>query len=206
VDALAGMDPGAMVLLGVATLAGLAAVSGLVLAWLDRRLPATPDTAEVERINRLLPGIQCGQCGYPGCRPYAEALLAGTAPTDRCPPGGEPLRLALDGLLNRAGPGGPPAAPVLGPPWTAAMALIDEEVCVGCARCIEVCPVDAILGAARHTHTVLAADCTGCELCIPACPVDCISLVPAPGPGGMPAGAGRPIPLGATRPGEARMP
>lgn len=197
-DALAGTALGAAVLTGLAGLATLAALAGILLSWLDRRLPAAPGTEVVERINRLLPGIQCGQCGYPGCRPYAEALLAGAAPTDRCPPGGEPLRVALEGLLNRAGPGDLPRQPLLGPPWTAAIARIDEAVCVGCARCIEVCPVDAIIGASRHTHTVLAADCTGCELCIPACPVDCIGLVPAPGPTGRPGQD--------SRPGEARMP
>lgn len=154
---------------GVGLLVALALLIGALLARAAARLP-TDDAAEVERINALLPQTQCGQCGYPGCRPYAEALLLGTADIDQCPPGGTATARALGELLGKRKPGPLPAdAP-------AGVAIIDESSCIGCTRCIEVCPVDAIIGAATFSHTVIAADCTGCELCIPVCPVDCIRL------------------------------
>jgi electron transport complex protein RnfB len=154
---------------GVGLLIALALVIGTLLARASARLQAD-DSAEIERINALLPQTQCGQCGYPGCRPYAEALLLGTAEIDQCPPGGAATARALGELLGSRSVRRLPTAP------TASVALIDESACIGCTRCVEVCPVDAIIGAAQFSHTVLAAECTGCELCIPACPVDCIRL------------------------------
>lgn len=155
-------------------LSAIAALLGGLLLWAEDRWPAS-DSGDVERINALLPQTQCAQCGYPGCRPYAAALAAGEAPPDRCPPGGEALARRLADLLGVPASSPLPGAPAPPP----AVAVIDESACIGCARCLEVCPVDAILGAHRYLHTVIAADCTGCQLCVPACPVDCIRLMPA---------------------------
>jgi electron transport complex protein RnfB len=140
----------------------------------------TATASLVERLDRLLPQTQCGQCGYAGCRPYAEAMAAGEADVDHCPPGGDAGARALAhalGVAPRAydrtrGQHKPPQA-----------AVIVEADCIGCTKCIQACPVDAIIGAARHMHTVVEPLCTGCELCIPACPVDCIVLVPVPAAG-----------------------
>lgn len=124
-------------------------------------------------IDELLPQTQCRQCGYAGCRPYAEAIAAGHVGINQCPPGGDEVILDLGALL------GVPALPlnrargVHKPP---AVAVIEEEICIGCTLCIQACPVDAIVGAAKLMHTVIAEQCTGCELCIPPCPVDCIRM------------------------------
>lgn len=134
--------------------------------------------ALVARIDALLPQTQCGQCGYDACRPYAEALAAGTADIDQCPPGGEAGARRLARLLDRPAK---PVNPLHGPPRTVAeLAVIDEATCIGCTKCILACPVDAILGAAQQMHTVIAELCTGCGLCLPPCPVDCIEMRPAP--------------------------
>jgi electron transport complex protein RnfB len=131
----------------------------------------------VERINRLLPQTQCQQCQYDGCKPYAEAIVAGNADINQCPPGGERGIAQLAQLLGRA--------PIpLNPQHGMAkrlhtVAVIDEAICIGCTKCILACPVDAILGAAQQMHTVIESECTGCELCIAPCPVDCIEMVPA---------------------------
>src|SRR5579872_6297063 len=126
-------------------------------------------------IDALLPQTQCTRCGYPGCRPYAEAIAAGEAQINQCPPGGAATIGALAALLGCAPLPLNPANGVEGPEL---VARIDEEACIGCARCLPPCPVDAILGAQRQMHTVLLAVCTGCELCIAPCPVDCITMVP----------------------------
>jgi electron transport complex protein RnfB len=131
-----------------------------------------------ERLDALLPQTQCTRCGYDGCRPYAEAMASGEAAINRCPPGGRPVIVALAGLL--AAPQ-LPLDPDCGEETPPQVALIDETACIGCAKCIDVCPTDAITGARKWMHTVIAADCSGCELCLPPCPVDCITLVPAPG-------------------------
>jgi Na+-translocating ferredoxin:NAD+ oxidoreductase subunit B len=148
---------------------------GAALGAAARYLPHRRDDL-VERIDALLPQTQCAQCGYPGCLPYARAVARGEADMDLCPPGGPRLVADLARLLGReaqiSGPGDVCATVPL-------LAIVDESRCIGCALCLPACPVDAIVGAPRHLHTVLRAECTGCELCMPACPVDCISMVPA---------------------------
>ena len=124
-------------------------------------------------IDALLPQTQCTRCGFQGCMPYAEALAAGEANINRCPPGGESVIINLSRLLNKPVQTLDPACGVHGP---RRVALIDEANCIGCTLCIQACPVDAIVGAAKLMHTVVADLCTGCELCLPPCPVDCISM------------------------------
>ncbi|HHW4681596.1 MAG TPA: Rnf electron transport complex subunit RnfB [Xylella taiwanensis] len=135
----------------------------------------TPTPNLVERLDRLLPQTQCGQCGFKGCLPYAEAMARGEANIDRCPPGGDAGARALAHVLNV------PARPYdrsRGIQQRPQVAWIVEADCIGCTKCIQACPVDAIIGGAKHMHTVIAALCTGCELCVPVCPVDCIELHP----------------------------
>ncbi len=144
-------------------------------------------TALADRLDLLLPQTQCTRCGYPGCRPYAEALANGQADIDQCPPGGAATAAALAALLGRAAK---PVSPVHGVEQPPRVAVIDEAVCIGCAKCLPACPLDAIVGARRQLHTVIAAECSGCELCLPPCPVDCITLVPT---------AAEPLPLATLR-------
>jgi electron transport complex protein RnfB len=132
-------------------------------------------SATPERIDALLPQTQCTKCGYAGCRPYAEAIAAGEADIDQCPPGGDEGVARLAALLHRAPKPLNPAFGACRPPQ---VAVIDEALCIGCVKCIHACPVDAIVGASKRMHTVIAAWCTGCELCLPPCPVDCITLEP----------------------------
>jgi H+/Na+-translocating ferredoxin:NAD+ oxidoreductase subunit B len=131
----------------------------------------------VERIDALLPQTQCTRCGYSGCLPYAEALATQQSAINRCPPGGSAGIAALAALLHRAPL---PLDPSCGREQPATLAWIDPEACIGCARCLPACPVDAIIGAQQHLHTVLERECNGCELCLAACPVDCITLRPRP--------------------------
>jgi electron transport complex protein RnfB len=139
-------------------------------------VPAADELAA--RIDALLPQTQCRRCGFDACRPYAEALARGESEINRCPPGGRALIEDLARLLARPSLPLDPACGAEGPPR---VAWIDEPACIGCARCLPPCPTDAIIGARKRMHTVIAGECTGCELCIPACPVDCIVMVPAPG-------------------------
>jgi electron transport complex protein RnfB len=160
-------------LIAVAILGGLALLltSGLVAA--ARLWPATGDGV-VDDIEKLLPRIQCAQCGFPGCRPYAMAIAAGSAEINRCPPGGEHTVQRLAALLGRD------AVALdrnLGTASIRQVARIDEQACIGCNLCVRACPVDAIVGVPQAMHTVLRAHCTGCELCLPPCPVDCIAMV-----------------------------
>ena len=128
-----------------------------------------------DRIDAWLPQTQCTQCGYPRCRAYAEAVAAGSAGINQCPPGGEVTIAALAKLLN-APP--EPLDPRFGIHKLRARAVIDEAVCIGCRKCLDVCPMDAIVNARKLMHTVIARECNGCELCLPPCPVDCIVMVP----------------------------
>ena len=129
----------------------------------------------VDDIDALLPQTLCTRCGYSGCRPYAQAIAAGEAAINQCPPGGTATIAALAALLSRPAPPLNPANGIEGPPI---IAQIDEAACIGCAKCLPPCPVDAIIGAPRQMHTVVLALCTGCELCVAPCPVDCITMVP----------------------------
>lgn len=136
-----------------------------------------PITSLADRIDALLPQTQCEQCGYHGCRPYAEAIARGEAAINQCPPGGMAGIEKLAALLQQ------PVLPLdstHGVEKPRMLARIIEADCIGCTKCIQACPVDAIVGASKLMHTVLADDCTGCELCVPACPVDCIVLEPMP--------------------------
>ncbi|HVU80638.1 MAG TPA: RnfABCDGE type electron transport complex subunit B [Rhodanobacteraceae bacterium] len=140
--------------------------------------------ALIERIDAALPQTQCTRCGYPACRPYAEAIARGEAAINRCPPGGEEGVRTLARITGRTMLPLDPECGIEAPPR---VAVIDEDVCIGCTKCIQACPVDAIVGASKLMHTVVADLCTGCELCIPPCPVDCIAMVPALGvPGRLP--------------------
>ena len=130
----------------------------------------------VEQINDLLPQTQCGRCTFSGCKPYATALVEGRADINHCPPGGDATARSLATALNRTYK---PVDPKFGVTSSEPIvAWIDEPACIGCTKCIQACPVDAIVGASKFMHTVIAAQCTGCELCIPPCPVDCIELRP----------------------------
>ena len=154
----------------ILTISVIALIAGLVLSYASRSLPA--DTGElVEQVNQLLPQTQCAQCGYPGCRPYAQAIVEGSAAINICPPGGDDTIRRLAALL------GTEPLPLAEPPaLERAVAVIDEALCIGCLHCRNACPVDAIVGAQQLMHTIIQAECTGCELCVAPCPVDCISM------------------------------
>jgi electron transport complex protein RnfB len=166
-------------MLAVLAVCLLFALLGLALGYAATRYKAEGDPL-AEQIDALLPQTQCGQCGYPGCRPYAQAIAQGQADINQCPPGGEDGVKALAELL---GVDPKPLDPAYGAAKPQARAVIDEARCIGCVLCLQACPVDAILGAPKFMHTVIAAQCTGCELCVAPCPVDCIDMVPVePGP------------------------
>jgi Na+-translocating ferredoxin:NAD+ oxidoreductase subunit B len=158
-----------------------AACPGKHFAW----LPASPDVVTVtdsrtlaDRIEDLLPQTQCTKCGYQGCRPYAEAIARGEANYNQCPPGGQEGVARLARLLGR------PVIPINpdnGVERPRPLAVIDEALCIGCTLCMQACPVDAIVGAAKQMHTIIPELCTGCDLCVPPCPVDCIALIPVTG-------------------------
>ena len=161
-------------LTAILTISGIAVAMGIVLGYASVLFAVEGDPV-ADKIDALLPQTQCGQCGFAGCRPYAEAMAAGEAEINKCPPGGEVTMIALADLLDRD--------PVSLEDEEAAekpksLAVIREDECIGCTLCIQACPVDAILGAAKQMHTVIAEECTGCELCLPPCPVDCIDMIP----------------------------
>ena len=153
---------------------GIAAALGAVLGYAAMRFKVEGDPL-VDKIDAILPQTQCAQCGYPGCRPYADAIAKGEADINQCPPGGEEGIRKLADLLGREFK---PLSAEHGVEKPKQLAIIDEEVCIGCTLCIQACPVDAILGTTRQMHTVIANLCTGCELCVAPCPVDCIAMVP----------------------------
>ena len=159
----------------ILALSVLAGVFGVLLGFGAVRFRVDGDPV-VDRIDAILPQTQCGQCNFPGCRPYAQAIAAGEADINQCPPGGEAGVQALADLLGvEPKPLNPDNGTEKAQPT---VAWIDESVCIGCTKCIQACPVDAILGAPQQMHTVIRDECTGCELCVEPCPVDCIYMRP----------------------------
>ena len=162
------------ILLAIFALPLLALIFGSILGYASIRFHVDGDPI-VDQINALLPQTQCGQCSHPGCRPYAEAIAAGED-INKCPPGGEATIEELANLLGReilpldAEHGEEKEVKLI--------AYIREPECIGCTKCIQACPVDAILGAAKQMHTVIVDECTGCDLCVEPCPVDCIDMLP----------------------------
>lgn len=188
----------------LATLATLAALAAAVFGrarHADRGIDIDIDIQAFQkterelaaRIEDLLPQTQCGQCGHPGCRPYAHAVAAGEA-FNRCPPGGHATIAAIADLLGTTPLTLDPVHGVEGPKL---VAYIREADCIGCTKCLPACPVDAILGAPRQLHTVIAAECTGCDLCVEPCPVDCIEMIPAPAARSAPMASGQIPPVAA---------
>jgi Na+-translocating ferredoxin:NAD+ oxidoreductase subunit B len=162
------------ILAALAALVGLAIVFGALLGFAAEKFKVEGDPI-VEQIDELLPQTQCGQCGFPGCRPYAESIANGDE-INKCPPGGQSTINAIASLLDIP-------APELDAEHgeeseVKTVAYIREDECIGCTKCIQACPVDAIMGAAKFMHTVIADECTGCDLCVEPCPVDCIDMLP----------------------------
>ncbi len=164
-----------MIVIAVAVLTVLGLVFGLVLGYASRRFAIEEDPI-VDKIDELLPQSQCGQCGYPGCRPYADAVGNNGEKINRCAPGGEAVMLKIATLLNVD------PQPIDGDETALEpvrmLAIIDENNCIGCTKCIQACPVDAIVGTTRAMHTVMSDLCTGCNLCVDPCPTRCIALRP----------------------------
>lgn len=155
-------------------LVSMSCVFGAILGFAAVRFKVTGNPL-VEQIDTILPQTQCGQCGYPGCRPYAQAIVDGDA-INKCPPGGQSTINALADLLDVEAPQLDEEHGVESD--VKKVAFIREDECIGCTKCIQACPVDAILGAAKQMHTVIIDECTGCDLCVEPCPVDCIDMVP----------------------------
>jgi len=153
---------------------GIALVLGAALGFAAIHFKVEGDPL-VEKIDSILPQTQCGQCGFPGCRPYADAIAQGEADINQCPPGGDEGVRKLADLLGREYK---PLNEEHGIEKPKSVAFIDEQTCIGCTLCIQACPVDAIVGAAKQMHTIVASECTGCELCLAPCPVDCITMEP----------------------------
>ncbi len=164
-----------IILIAIGALVGLALLFGAILGFAAIRFKVEGNPI-VDQLDALLPQTQCGQCSYPGCRPYAEAIAQGDEKINKCPPGGESTINAIADLL---GVDPEPLDAEHGEEKDVKLlAVIREDECIGCTKCIQACPVDAILGAAKQMHTVIAKECTGCDLCVEPCPVDCIDMVP----------------------------
>ncbi|MFV5213905.1 electron transport complex subunit RsxB [Azonexus caeni] len=161
------------ILLAIAIMALGALVLGAALGFSSIKFKVEGDPL-VEKIDAILPQTQCGQCGYPGCKPYAEAIAKGEADINLCPPGGMEGVQRLADLLGRE------VKALEAEEKPKQIARIDENTCIGCTLCIQACPVDAIVGAAKQLHTILTQQCTGCELCLPPCPVECIHMEVVP--------------------------
>lgn len=161
------------ILLAIAIMALGALVLGAALGFSSIKFKVEGDPL-VEKIDAILPQTQCGQCGYPGCKPYAEAIAKGEADINLCPPGGMEGVQRLADLLGRE------VKALEAEEKPKQVARIDENTCIGCTLCIQACPVDAIVGAAKQLHTILTQQCTGCELCLPPCPVECIHMEVVP--------------------------
>lgn len=160
---------------GLANLSGRARRGREPFGAIAPVVTVTDSKTLADRIEDLLPQTQCTKCGYNGCRPYAEAIAAGDANYNQCPPGGAE---GIARLANLLGKPVIPLNPVNGTEHPRAVAFIDENLCIGCTLCMQACPVDAIVGAPKQMHTIVASLCTGCDLCVPPCPVDCIAMVP----------------------------
>ncbi|MDN7942186.1 electron transport complex subunit RsxB, partial [Burkholderia multivorans] len=163
---------------GLANLSGRARRGREPFGAIAPVVTVTDSKTLADRIEDLLPQTQCTKCGYNGCRPYAEAIAAGEANYNQCPPGGAE---GIARLANLLGKPVIPLNPVNGTEHPRAVAFIDENLCIGCTLCMQACPVDAIVGAPKQMHTIVASLCTGCDLCVPPCPVDCIAMVPVTG-------------------------
>jgi electron transport complex protein RnfB len=161
------------VLDSVLIFSALALGLGLVLGYAAIKFKVEGNPL-VDQIDAILPQTQCGQCNYPGCRPYAEAIASGEAPINQCPPGGQE---GVDALADFLGVETLPLNEENGETQPEHVVYIDEQVCIGCTLCIQACPVDAIVGASKLMTTIIADECTGCDLCIPVCPVDCIHVL-----------------------------
>lgn len=171
---LHGLLRAGQLILAAAFVLGSAALVGVGLVVIHHLIPTQEEDAAIDAVLELLPRVECAQCGYPGCRPYAAAIVNHGAALNRCPPGGEATVQRLAKLLSRQTD---EVDRTLGRATMDQVAEINPAECIGCYRCVEACPVDAIVGAPQHLHQVLTRECTGCELCLQPCPVDCISLV-----------------------------
>ncbi|MEC6796611.1 electron transport complex subunit RsxB [Photobacterium sp. S4TG1] len=160
------------ILIAAIVIAVLAAIFGLILGFASVRFKVEADPI-VEQIDAILPQTQCGQCGFPGCRPYAEAIANGEI-INKCPPGGQ---ATIEKLADLMGVEVPQASNEV-TNSIKKVAFIHEDMCIGCTKCIQACPVDAIVGGTKSMHTVIKDECTGCDLCVSPCPTDCIEMIP----------------------------
>ena len=167
------MSLGFAILTALLAIGLLALVFGLVLGFAAVKFKVESDPL-VEQIDQILPQTQCGQCGYPGCKPYAQAIADGDE-INKCPPGGD---ATIKKLANLMGVEATSLDAAHGSEDIKMVAYIREDECIGCTKCIQACPVDAIIGAAKQMHTVIVDECTGCDLCVEPCPVDCIDMLP----------------------------
>jgi electron transport complex protein RnfB len=167
------MTLGVAILTALLAIGLLALIFGVVLGFAAVKFKVESDPL-VEQIDQILPQTQCGQCGYPGCKPYAEAIANGDE-INKCPPGGD---ITIKKLADLMGVEPTSLDAAHGQEDIKKIAYIREDECIGCTKCIQACPVDAILGAAKQMHTVIADECTGCDLCVDPCPVDCIDMLP----------------------------